>query len=86
MDVMSLCLACHLISLIDNLLQFLGQFVDLKFCSSIFTKIKYSSLLSKKLIISIINFKAISFYQNIFEKCLKKEVMSSSVKTVPGHF
>jgi len=31
MDVTSLCQARHLISRVDNLVQLLGQFVDLKF-------------------------------------------------------
>jgi len=53
---------------------------------SIFTEIKDSSLLSKIFIISVYNFKASFFYQNIFENCLKIGELSSSVKTIPGHF
>ncbi len=31
MDITPLCLASHLISQVDNLIEFMGQFVDLKF-------------------------------------------------------
>jgi len=42
MGVTSLCQARHLISRVDNLVQCLGQFVDLKSSRSIFTEMKYS--------------------------------------------